>query len=209
MFMIDDGIRHISLHQNVSDHISNPLKRLLLLTLTAGAGFLEDKRQTIETLRGVCQHDEERIHNKTILQVLQHLETEIDSKEQSASFQHYLPHLMKSEQETTCRGSLAKDLYQLNLLTSSTSREANSANSTTSSLKIPDTYTIATPGKENDVTISDFVATTDWIIQRLEARLSKMEFWRRSEQAHHHDHSYYHFGAELLGFFFSLATRGW
>ncbi|PIC17018.1 hypothetical protein B9Z55_023414 [Caenorhabditis nigoni] len=95
---------------------------------------------------------ENDVQQKT-LQVLQHLETEIDSKEQSASFQHYLPHLMKSVQETTFRGSLAEDLYQLNLLTSSTSREANSANSTTSSLKIPDTYTIATPGKENDVTI--------------------------------------------------------
>ncbi|PIC17020.1 hypothetical protein B9Z55_023415 [Caenorhabditis nigoni] len=67
--MIDDGIRQIS------------VKGLLLLTLAAGDRFLEDKRQTIETLRGVCQHDEERIHNKTMFETVKIIQGVADSRE--------------------------------------------------------------------------------------------------------------------------------
>ncbi|CAO4384180.1 unnamed protein product [Caenorhabditis nigoni] len=82
----------------------------------------------------------------------EHRETGIGRKELSAGVQHNLPHLMTSEPETKCRGSLAKELYQLNLHTSSTSRGAKAANPTTNTLKILDTYTIARPGKKKKVT---------------------------------------------------------
>ncbi|PIC17029.1 hypothetical protein B9Z55_023420 [Caenorhabditis nigoni] len=58
-----------------------PPERFLSLTLAAGDGFLEDKGQTIETLRGVCQHDEERIHNKTMFEAVKFIQGVADLRE--------------------------------------------------------------------------------------------------------------------------------